>query len=58
MELNWNPSFVRSLKRAGVKGDTDDMIVHRWLTSIAVSIAKDIEQQDVEERGTQPLDLL
>lgn len=58
MELNWNDAFVKSLQQSGVKGETDEMVVHRWLTSIAMSIAKDIETQDVEERGTQPLNLL
>jgi hypothetical protein len=50
IELDWNPAFIRNLRENGFTGDTEDIIVQRWLGILTSQIVDRLEQHNIEER--------
>lgn len=56
-EMDWNQAFIDACKKAGIKGDNDELIVHKYLGIISrqvqlEEIAKDYVNKEGFEEGT------
>jgi hypothetical protein len=49
IDLDWNDAFIAYLRQNGIKGQTDEIIVQKWLAFLYEDIVGRIEQDSVKE---------
>ncbi len=44
VEMDWNPQFIRYLRKAGIQGRTEEEVISVWLNKVSAKVLLDIQE--------------